>query len=252
MPRWPLLLLTLLLAPAAGAGPAADLYARARAATVEIIVDDHLDASGFLIDAAGLVITADHVIAQRYDTLEVRSPTLGRLPARVIAREARTAQAIVGQLLDYARPGVLRQAPVRLDEVAAAVAERLDGVVVTAEAVPEVRGDRHRLEQVLTNLASNGLAFGDTVRLTIGPATDASGASGVGVRVEDDGPGVPADACERVFEPFFTTRPDGTGLGLAIARSVAQAHGGTLRAWPGPGGRFELFVPTGAPEDTDG
>jgi len=51
--------------------------------------------------------------------------------------------------------------------------------------------------------------------------------SGVSVRVEDDGPGLPQSA--NLFVPFFTTKPNGTGIGLVLSRQIAEAHGGSLR-----------------------
>ena len=64
------------------------------------------------------------------------------------------------------------------------------------------------------------------------------------LQVEDDGPGVPREARDRLFEPFFTTKPGGTGLGLAVSRTLARAHGGDLRLVDGEAGaRFELLLP---------
>jgi two-component system, OmpR family, sensor kinase len=64
------------------------------------------------------------------------------------------------------------------------------------------------------------------------------------IAVVDDGPGVAADELENVFEPGHTTSPDGSGLGLALGRRMARAAGGDLVACAGPGGRFELRVPS--------
>jgi len=162
--------------------------------------------------------------------------------AGAIAREARQCQAIVQQLLDYARPGVLKSDPVDPAEAAALAAERVDDVELScAPALPTVRADRQRLDQVLYNLLSNAAQFGGAISLDVAPAD-----GGVRFTVRDDGPGVAAADVERIFEPFFTTRAEGTGLGLAIARSVAQAHRGTLRAVPAEaagGGCFELWLP---------
>jgi signal transduction histidine kinase len=65
------------------------------------------------------------------------------------------------------------------------------------------------------------------------------------VRVADDGSGVPDELRDRVFTPFYSTRPSGTGLGLAVVKSSAEAHGGevTLESTPGGGATFTLRLP---------
>jgi signal transduction histidine kinase len=116
-----------------------------------------------------------------------------------------------------------------------------------------VVGDPNRLVQLLLVLVDN--AFGhspDGGRVTV-TATQAGGRSAA-VLVDDQGPGVPPDAREAIFEPFARlpgsrVRADaGSGLGLAIARRLAELHGGTLVATDAPGGgaRFVLSLPAGA------
>ena len=65
------------------------------------------------------------------------------------------------------------------------------------------------------------------------------------VDVEDDGPGVPADATDKIFDPFFTTKPQGSGLGLAIVRKIVDAHDGRIdvSSTPGKGTRFRVTLP---------
>ena len=74
-------------------------------------------------------------------------------------------------------------------------------------------------------------------------------ADGVLLVVEDDGPGVDADATDRVFEPGWRAQPDddhpGGGLGLALTSRLTTAVGGSITCRPGPGGRFELLLPAG-------
>ena len=69
----------------------------------------------------------------------------------------------------------------------------------------------------------------------------------VGLWVRDDGPGIPKETLERIFEPFYTTKSSGNGLGLSLALDVVESHGGVLlvSSRPGEGARFEIFLPVG-------
>ena len=119
-------------------------------------------------------------------------------------------------------------------------------------ALPPVLGDPVQLQQVLLNLIIN--AF-DAMRKT--PGDDAvskslpvhSMGNTVEVSVRDFGPGLPADAPDRVFERFFSTKSDGMGMGLAIARSIVEAHDGTLGAENAEGGGARSVSHPGAGDD---
>ena len=115
-------------------------------------------------------------------------------------------------------------------------------------ALPGIRGDRARLRQVLGNLIENAVKYspeGGEVRVS---AAAANGA--VRIAVRDAGPGIPPDQQRRIFEKFGrvdvpgASKP-GTGLGLFIARSIAEAHGGSLdvSSGPEPGSTFTLTLP---------
>jgi len=117
-------------------------------------------------------------------------------------------------------------------------------------ALPGIRGDRARLRQVLGNLIENAVKYspeGGEVRVS---AAAANGA--VRIAVRDAGPGIPPDQQRRIFEKFGrvdvpgASKP-GTGLGLFIARSIAEAHGGSLdvSSGPEPGSTFTLTLPVG-------
>ena len=106
-------------------------------------------------------------------------------------------------------------------------------------ALPTVLGDAVQLQQVLLNLVINAFdamrkAPSDACRLEIQSRLTESRL--VEVSVRDFGPGLPADAPARVFERFFSTKSDGMGMGLAIARSIIEAHAGTLGAENAKGG----------------
>ncbi len=105
--------------------------------------------------------------------------------------------------------------------------------------VPEVRCSRLQLLQVLFHLLENAvdvLEGSGAVRVSTFCAGDR-----VRIEVADDGPGVPAERRERIFEPFFSTKPDGDGLGLAISRDIVRGHGGEL-SLDGEGERGAVFT----------
>jgi two-component system sensor histidine kinase DctS len=113
------------------------------------------------------------------------------------------------------------------------------------ERMPRVVGDRTMLEQVLLNLARNGIQAMETEtpaserRLVLAARAAADGR--VVFEVRDAGPGIAPEVASRLFTPFFTTRAEGMGLGLSLCRTVVEQHGGTLDFGPGPGGRGTVF-----------
>ena len=132
-----------------------------------------------------------------------------------------------------------------------------------------VYGHDSRLAQVFNNLIDNARTFseeGGEVRVTLSRVQTVSRAggppqAGFQILIDDDGPGVPPHALERIFERFYTDRPNqsfgnNSGLGLSISRQIVEAHGGTIRAENrlGDGGeilgaRFILFLPAAVDEN---
>ena len=106
--------------------------------------------------------------------------------------------------------------------------------------------DHVQIQQVVLNLVRNSIdALRECARGTITVATAPEG-KWVVVMVSDDGPGLPAEVRERVFEPFVSAKPDGMGIGLSICRTIVEAHGGTiavLDAGSGRGAAFRFSVP---------
>lgn len=188
---------------------------------------------------------------------------------RMVERDERQIRSMVRLLDDMldvsrARTGRLAIVPAPFDLVASAQAvvdaiqdqARSQGVAVTL-AAPDtlpMEGDEFRIEQVITNLLTNALRYGQgrPVAVTVGlraPEREAF------VAVCDQGMGVAAEDQERIFGQFERTegagaRADSMGLGLYIARQIAQAHQGRLEvcSTPGRGAEFILSLPLAAPE----
>ncbi len=112
-----------------------------------------------------------------------------------------------------------------------------------------ILADRQQLGQLFINLIVNAadcLEEEGAGTLTIGVKRSSEGEGMIGY-VADDGPGIPTELQERIFQPYFTTKPKGkgTGLGLAIVRQIAESHGGWVKLYsaPGLGTRVEFFIP---------
>lgn len=146
---------------------------------------------------------------------------------------------VVRQVVDMSRGAIDRQ--------------HVNARAELAAALPPVMGDPVQLQQVMVNLVTNALEAmtqaGDRRRqLTIRSEVDREGA--VAVTVEDSGSGLDPERISRIFDSFFTTKPDGIGIGLAVSRSIIEAHGGSLWAAPGEpfGARVGFTLPAAAPD----
>jgi PAS domain S-box-containing protein len=120
--------------------------------------------------------------------------------------------------------------------------------------LPSVVGDRVQLQQVIINLAMNGV---DAMHADMGRARELVIKSehyvdGVLIQVRDTGVGLTADQAERIFESFFTTKPQGIGMGLSISRSIIESHGGRLWAEPvSQGAIFQITLPASLSGQSD-
>ncbi|MDX6218024.1 MAG: hypothetical protein QOG99_3608, partial [Frankiales bacterium] len=158
--------------------------------------------------------------------------------ADVLLEETHRVERLVADLLLLANAderGIqMRREDVDLDDLLAAEAHRIRATssldVLTRIQPTRVRGDHDRLARVLRNLVDNAARHA-TGRIELSLA---SGPGGAVVEIADDGPGVPAEDRERVFERFVrldvsrSRQQGGTGLGLAIVRQLVEAHGGTV------------------------
>ena len=176
--------------------------------------------------------------------------TLGR-----VAGQGVHAAEIVSRLRGLVRKEESRRETFDLGEVIEETLQLVDherrrrsiGVTVRCETgLPPVTADRVQIEQILLNLLRNAFhAVEGTGCPRVWMRTGRSGTGRVRLVVEDSGPGLAPEQCERVFDTFYTTKPNGLGVGLAISRSLAESHGGRLWAESeeGRGARFELELP---------
>lgn len=176
-----------------------------------------------------------------------------------IDRLAQTAE----RFLTFARPAPSDRRPLDLKEVVARVASlvetqaRKEGVTTVVDpygdrVAPRVMGDADQLTQLLLNIALNGIQAmagrrGGTLSFSVHPERHA-GAGFFCVVVRNDGPPIPEERLERIFDPFYTTKDGGTGLGLSISSRIADQHEGSLSVRNLPEGRgveFALLLPAG-------
>ena len=127
--------------------------------------------------------------------------------------EEESINHLVQELADFVRPVATRQG----------LTLRVD----VDPSAPMMEIDRGLLRQAVLNLVKNGLeTLSSGGELTIGSRFDGEA---VEISVSDTGGGIPEDVGPRLFEQFFTTKPQGTGLGLSITRQIAEEHGGEVR-----------------------
>jgi two-component system, NtrC family, sensor kinase len=182
----------------------------------------------------------------------------GRQDLERIIHQIDRVSNIVRSLLDTVRLGKLEIQRVSLEALIGRLLPLLEhvvrrrGISITTSIpgdLPDVAGDPGRLQQVFINLLMNAveaIPSEGVISITAWPASH-DGRPGVTVEVTDTGLGIPRDALEQIFEPFYTTKPvgEGTGLGLAISRDIIRDHGGTIEARrrPAEGSSFVVWLP---------
>lgn len=183
-----------------------------------------------------------NVAAGRLDLIETDPEQL-----EPIANALDRMEGLIEDVLALARQGqtVDETQPVALADVAEqcwrTVATQDATIVVETDQV--IEADPGRLPEIFENLFRNAIEHvGADVTITVGAMEN-------GFFVADDGPGIPPEHRERIFETGFSTSSDGTGFGLPIVKQIAEAHGWTVRLAEGDGARFE-FVDVVAAADT--
>jgi two-component system, LuxR family, sensor kinase FixL len=177
---------------------------------------------------------------------------------QVIIEESMRIADIVRDLLQFARDDRDRPQPTSLAEVVQRTLRLLGenwkrhGVVLqvdVADHLPQLHARPQQIQQVLLNLlinAKDALVQSETTDRRVWLSAEVDG-NGVAFTVRDNGPGIPGQLGERIFEPFVTTKRarGGTGLGLSISRSIVEGYGGTIRvdSVPGQGATFRVWLP---------
>ena len=186
-----------------------------------------------------------------------------------IINEAKLANSIVQEVLSFVRPVKVQLFPTSVADALGSALTLADGEARRGQTVinmsvptdlPPVGGDYHQLTQVFANLLINAYQALDgqgrldlTARLATTPDDGALMPDGnravptVIVDIADNGPGVPPDVAEKIFNPFFTTKPKGSGLGLAVVRKIVDAHDGRIdmSTAEGRGTRFRVTLRVG-------
>jgi PAS domain S-box-containing protein len=182
--------------------------------------------------------------------------------AGLIVREADRLSRLLSEFLDFSRVRAARREPVDLHEVATAAVHLVrahpdchPAAVLRIKGQPTlIDADEDLLHRVLVNLILNAVqAAGGPVNVTVttGPAMRSDVPRGSGIEepilleVRDDGPGIPEEIRDRLFQPFVSGRPGGSGLGLAIVQRAVEAHRGlvTVTSAVGEGTTFTIFLP---------
>jgi two-component system sensor histidine kinase PilS (NtrC family) len=229
--------------------------------------DDRLSALGeFAAGVAHEIRNPLYAIKGSVDLLKETAEPSGEEAKlmQLVSREADRLNVLLQDVLQFGRMESGERETVRLDSLVKEVEELARQhpsmgpakvLAVEAPAAVEATVNAEQIRRALLNLTINALEAvdeGGKVRLSLVPSGEfterglAGGADyGVAFVVDDDGPGIPADRKDEVFQPFRTTKKGGTGLGLAIVDKTVQAHGGRIAvvSEPGRGSRFIMYLP---------
>jgi signal transduction histidine kinase len=199
----------------------------------ELVGDLVRERGGADMEEAATLVTAIREQVNALDAITEEYLAFARFPRPQYDEDS--VNEMVAALVEFVRPVAARQG----STVEA----------TTDQTVPPMAIDRTLLRQSILNLVKNGLeALGRGGKLTVSTRRVDDH---VEIAIQDTGPGIASDVGKRLFEQFFTTKPQGTGLGLYISRQIIEEHGGTLR-WesaPGAGTTFTATLPIKRTQD---
>ena len=189
------------------------------------------------------------------------SPYEAREALLEIVKDADRASAIIGRIRTITQRSALEKTSLRVRDLVLDVLELVRRELVQnritvrtelAEDLPHISGDRVELQQVLLNLVMNGIEAMSSVEdewrvlMIRGERDELDGKAAVRIAVQDSGVGFSPEAIDRLFDAFYSTKPNRIGMGLQISRTIVEAHGGRLWATAnaGPGATFLCALPT--------
>jgi signal transduction histidine kinase len=179
----------------------------------------------------------------------------------LIAYEINRINNVISEYMRFARPQVGRSSQTEINPIIRSVIHLLDLEASRAQIqmefipgknLPAVFLDEDKLRQVYLNLILNSIhAMPGGGRVVV--QTEQAERGGVKARVSDNGPGIPPENLDKIFQPFFTTKPNGTGLGLSIVARILRDAGGEIRCHSekGKGAVFEMTFPHEKEHETD-
>ncbi|MCI0666617.1 MAG: ATP-binding protein [Methylococcaceae bacterium] len=183
-------------------------------------------------------LSAERLKRKFHDKLQDEDAAILDRAITTIVQQVEAMKSMVNAFSDYARPS--RQQPVNLNlntlisEVLALYSSQ-SGTGMEAvldDELPRLEADPVRMRQVLHNLIKNAreaLESSDQGRIVVSTRTvSLKGSNWIELRIEDNGPGIPAEKVDRVFDPYVTGKAKGTGLGLAIVKKIIEEHGGMI------------------------
>ncbi len=218
--------------------------------------------------AAGLAHEIRNPLASLYGSIQLLQGevslegTQERLMG-IVLKESERLDALITDFLLFAFPHVGERESIPLRKLVEETFEIFkkgphsrEGLAVEVQMDPAVRihGNRRQIQQILWNLLLNAVQAmpdGGEIRVEGEEKRNRTGATSVSWRVRDTGRGITSENLARIFDPFYTSRPEGTGLGLAIVHRIVENHGGRIhvQSEPGKGSVFEIDLPDQAATD---
>jgi two-component system sensor histidine kinase HydH len=184
--------------------------------------------------------------------------------AEIIRKESDRLDKVVRDFLAYSRPAPSSITTLNIDDVLSTAQKHLkyqaekQGVTINYNPGDELtmRGDPEKLHQLFLNILLNAIQAmtgGGEIEIRSDKVMEKKGGL-IRIEISDNGPGIPDDILQKIFDPFFSTKSQGTGLGLATARAIVTEHRGSIeaRSRPGEGTTFIITFPSGNRENSNG